>query len=124
MTCGVPVLVSMQLPWPPAALQPHAKGHWHAKARATKAYRRSVAWLAKAANVPRDPAAIVSFAYCPPDLRRRDAQNMPSMLKAAVDGIADAMGCDDNKFRVRFPEAFAEPVKGGAVLVTITCFGT
>lgn len=44
---------------------------------------------------------------------------MPAALKAAVDGIADAMECDDHKFRCVFPSEFGEPTKGGAILVEI-----
>jgi crossover junction endodeoxyribonuclease RusA len=107
------------LPWPPKGLQPHAKGHWWAKARATKAYREQAFWLAKAAGVTADPNARLVFAYHPPNRARRDCQNMPGMLKAAVDGIAQAMGCDDHGFRCAFPEVFADPVKGGAVVVEV-----
>lgn len=112
-------MTTITLPWPPAGLQPHAKGHWRPKAKATKAYRATTFWLAKEALVTANPQAILTFTYCPPDRRRRDAQNLPGMLKAAVDGIADAMGCDDHQFRCRFPEAFGDPVKGGSVIVEI-----
>ena len=110
---------TITLPWPSKALHAHAKGHWRPKAAATKAYRR-VAWLlALEARVTPDPAAVLAFTYHPPDLRRRDCQNMPQAMKAVVDGIADAMNCDDNKFRVRYPEAFGDPVKGGRIVVEV-----
>jgi crossover junction endodeoxyribonuclease RusA len=110
---------TIRLPWPPGGLQPHAKGSWRPKAKATKAYREAAFWLAKEARVERDPNAVLTFTYLPPDRRRRDAQNLPGMLKPAVDGIAQAMGCDDNGFRCRFPDRFDEPTKGGAVVVQI-----
>ncbi len=110
----------LTLPWPPKGLQPHAKGSWRPKAEATKAYRADAFWLAKAARIPRMPNAVLTITCHPPDRRGRDCQNMPSQLKAAIDGIADAMGCDDNGFRVRFPEAFSEPVKHGAVIVEMS----
>ena len=44
---------------------------------------------------------------------------MPGMMKAGIDGIADAMGCDDHGFRPRWPEAFNEPTKGGAVMIHV-----
>ena len=62
----------------------------------------------------------LTFSYYPPDRRKRDAQNMPHMLKSAIDGIADAMGVDDSGFRCVFPSAFEEPSKFGSVLVEIT----
>jgi crossover junction endodeoxyribonuclease RusA len=65
------------------------------------------------------PGAVLEFTYSPPDRRKRDVQNLPHMLKAAIDGIADAMGCDDHGFRCVFPSQFSEPVPSGAVLVHI-----
>lgn len=108
------------LPWPPAALQPHAKGSKWPKIKATKAYRVAAYWLAREAQVRRDPFAILTVTYRPPDLRRRDVQNQHGRIKAAIDGIADAMGCDDNGFRVRFPDSFGDPIKGGAIIVDVT----
>ena len=63
---------------------------------------------------------LIDFAYHPPDKRRRDAQNMPHMLKAAIDGMSDAMGCDDSNFRCTFPSKFSDVVKGGKIVVTVT----
>lgn len=113
-------IITLYLPWPPAGLQPHAKSHWRPKANATKRYRRDAFWLAKEALVDAGPGAILAFSWHPPDRRRRDTSNMPSQMKPVIDGIADAMGCDDNGFRVRFPETMGEPVKGGCVIVEIT----
>ncbi len=107
------------LPWPPTALTPHAKGNWKSKAQATRQYRKTAFWLAKEARVVADPAAVLRITYCPPDRQRRDCQNMHGRLKAAIDGIADAMGCDDIGFRVQFPDRFSEPCKGGAVVVEV-----
>lgn len=108
------------MPWPPAALTPHAKGSPWPKIRATKAYRREAGWLAKEAGVRRDPSAVLTVTLHPPDRARRDCHNMPGRLKAAIDGIADAMGCDDVGFRVRFPESFSEVRRGGAVVINVT----
>lgn len=112
--------VTIRLSWPSPKLHSHVKGHWRGKAAATAAYRNEAAWTAKAARVPRDPNARLIFAFAPPDRRRRDLHNLfGPASKAIIDGIADAMGCDDNKFRCRFPETFDERVKGGAVHVTV-----
>lgn len=113
-------MTTIELPWPPKGLQPHSKGSWRPKAEATRRYRRDAYYVARAANVQPCPGAVLTFTYHPPDLRRRDVQNMPAMLKAAIDGIADAMGHDDHGFRPRFPEAFAEPRKGGQIVVTVS----
>lgn len=105
------------LSWPSADLSSNARIHWSKRARAVASYRTEARTLAK---VARASGSIIEFAYHPPDNRRRDAHNMPHMLKSAIDGIADAMGRDDSEFRCIFPSQFAEAVKGGAVVVTIT----
>lgn len=112
-------MIRLVLPWPPKGLQPHAKGHWRPKAEATRRYRQDAFWIAKAAKVTEDPNAILTFTFNPPDRLRRDLQNLPGMMKAAIDGIADAMDCDDHGFRVRFPETMGEIVPGGAVIIEI-----
>jgi len=65
------------------------------------------------------PNAILEFSFHPPDNRRRDVQNMPATVKGAIDGIADAMGCDDSGFRPVFPTEFGANAKGGCVLIHI-----
>lgn len=111
----------IRLPWPPAALHPHAKGTWWAKARATRQYRRWAHAAALEARVPCWPTAILRFTYIRPDRRPRDCQNMHGRVKAAIDGIALAMGCDDRLFRCHFPAEFApETVRGGLVVVEVS----
>lgn len=75
--------------------------------------------MAREAAVATDPAATLEFQFHPPDRRRRDLSNMPATAKSQIDGIAQAMGCDDEGFRCIWPTAFSEPVKGGCVIVTI-----
>lgn len=111
---------NVELPWPPRALNGHAKGGWRPKATATRSYRHLAKYWALAQKVRALPNAVLEFRFHPPDRRRRDIQNMPGMMKPAIDGIADAMKCDDNGFRPRFPDHFDEPVKGGKVVIMIS----
>lgn len=112
-------MTTITLPWPAVALTPHARGHWRPKAKATKAARAEAHWLAKAAGVKPNPNAVLRVTYHPPDRAKRDCANMHGRLKAALDGIADAMGVDDNGFRVIFPSEFAAVKKGGEVIITV-----
>lgn len=112
--------IVIDLPWPSTKLSSNARGHWRPKAEATKTARLAARILARNAGVGSWPNAVLMFAYFPPDDRRRDVQNMPAMLKASIDGIADAMGCDDHKFRPRFPDHFGKKSKGGYVRIGIT----
>lgn len=112
-------MTTLVLSWPDKALSSNARRHWSKVAQAKRKYRiEAEAWtLFHGAGV--SPNAVLQFTFHPPDRRKRDAHNMPHMMKAAIDGIADAMGCDDNNFQCIFPSQFAEPVKGGKVVVEI-----
>ena len=113
--------ITLTLPWPAKALLSNARVHWAAKARATAAARRE-AWITALQVGVRGmgPEAVLEFTLHPPDNRRRDVQNMPGTMKAVIDGIADAMGCDDRLFQCVFPTRFAEVWPGGAVVVRIS----
>ena len=44
----------------------------------------------------------VRITFYPPDARRRDDDNMIGSFRAARDGIADALGVDDRRFRPHY----------------------
>ena len=64
------------------------------------------------------PKARVLFEYYPPH-RRYDIHNIPSSLKAYIDGIADAMGCDDRGFDVDYPTQWAGVSKPGKIVIHV-----
>jgi crossover junction endodeoxyribonuclease RusA len=108
------------LPWPHPWLSPNARVHWTQKRTATRNAREAACWVAKEAGWHRRewPDALrVSLTFHPPDNRRRDADNMLASSKALLDGIADAIGRDDNGWSISMSRA--EPRKGGAVLVRL-----
>lgn len=111
----------IRMPWPPRALWQNARTHWRKRGDATKLYRQEACVLALQQSIKRltTTAPRLVFSFHPPDKRRRDLQNMPATQKAAIDGIADAMGCDDNGFRCVWPETWGEPVKGGCVMIEV-----
>lgn len=113
--------VKLLLPWPAKELSPNARVHWSRKSRLVKLARQA-AWGAVLEARGRTPAIRgerlhLTWTFCPPDRRRRDADNIIASLKASADGIADALHFDDSKFVSTYQ--FGEPVKGGAVLVTV-----
>ena len=58
--------------------------------------------------------------FYPPDKRKRDDDGLLSSMKAARDGIADALGIDDSRF-VSHPFLHHDCVrKGGMVKITLT----
>lgn len=108
----------LSLPWPDKSLHPNARVHWAKRAKATKIARIEAAWATKAAYLRVDPGLVpMTITFFPPDNRRRDRDGMISAIKAQLDGIADALGVDDNCFRPSF--AFGSPVKGGLVSIEV-----
>lgn len=118
-------MISVSLPWPSKDLSPNARLHWARKAKAVKHARAAAHFIVMETrgNARRlGRTANISMTFCPPDKRRRDRDNLIASMKAATDGIADALRIDDSKFEVSY--RIGEPVKGGAVLVTISLEGS
>ncbi len=113
----------LDLPWPSPKLSPNARQHWAAAAKAKKAYRARCRAIATAAGVGAVLAGKTSLAvdltFFPPDRRGRDMDNMLASMKSGLDGLADATGIDDRHWRLSFE--VGKPVKGGQVLVRMSC---
>jgi crossover junction endodeoxyribonuclease RusA len=109
------------LPWPAKELSPNARLHWKALARKKKSARRTAWGAALSAHLPKieDGTPIrVTTTFFPPDRRSYDEDNLKARMKAAYDGIADALGVDDRYFR-HAPITIAAPAVGGKVEVEI-----
>jgi len=106
------------LPFPPSSLSGHAKGHWRSKSSPTAKHRAWAYAAAKAAGYAPQPSGDISIhvTFYPPD-RRGDRVNFPNRMKPYFDGIADALGVNDNRFLPHFH--FCEPQKPGRVEVRI-----
>ena len=88
------------LPFPPASLSGHAKGHWRAKAAVTKQHRewaRLITLAAGPLGVPDSGDIPIRVRFIPPS-NRGDRTNFPNRLKASLDGIAMALGVNDSRF--------------------------
>jgi crossover junction endodeoxyribonuclease RusA len=112
----------IELPFPPASLSGHNKGHWHAKSGIVAKHR---GWALRATLAVRNQVSVpladdsdirVSVTFYPPD-RRGDRVNFPNRMKPYWDGIADALCVNDKRFLPAFH--FAEPVKNGRVVIVI-----
>lgn len=110
---------ALVLPWPARELHPNARVHYHAKAKAAKAYREGAYWLARSRDLfmPSEGLILLTITICPPDKRRRDIDGVFSACKNSLDGIADALGCNDDRFIFNLRRG--QPMKGGAVVVEI-----
>lgn len=90
------------LPWPMKDLSPNARVHWAQLAKTKKTYRHACWALAAKAgmSLPRDAKPLVALTFVPPDRRPRDRDNLLASLKSGLDGLADAMGCDDSRWKL------------------------
>lgn len=115
----------IELPFPPRDLSPNRARnvHWSRKAGVVRNYRASACNLTLDAIGRQGRPALedgeipISVTFHPPDNRGRDRTNMEASLKAAWDGIADALGMDDNRFAPTY--RVGPVVKGGLVIVEI-----
>jgi len=118
-------MISVTLPWPHRDLSPNRARnvHWSKKAIATKsAKERAYYTLMGRSDTNWHPlrgvhGLSVSYAFHPPDNRRRDFDNMIGCTKAYTDGLAQALGVDDSTFRLGYEMG---STRLGVVEVTIT----
>ena len=111
------------LPWPQRVLSPNCRPpHWSVLAKAKRAYRAAchveamAAGWSKGAFAPTDRLH-VRLVFVPPDRRRRDMDNMIAAMKSGLDGLADALGVDDNRWTLTC--AIDEANIGGMVRVEV-----
>lgn len=109
----------IELPFPPASLSGHNKGHWHSKSGVVAKHRTwaKLATIAAGLAAPEGDGDIrISFTFYPPD-KRGDRLNFANRIKPYADGIADALGINDSRFLPAYH--FALPTKPGKVVVEI-----
>ena len=113
------------LPWPDKRLSPNARLHWRAKLAPKKEAKAAAHYLTMAADGYRSAKnaldgseghIAVEMRFYPPDRRHRDDDNMIGSMKAARDGIAEALGVDDRRFRPNY--FFEEAEKPGKIIVS------
>ena len=113
-------MTDIRIPWPPATLSPNNRAHWATKARAKASARKAAFFATKEAKAtaPADGPIALSITAYPPVTRAHDRDNLMARLKASLDGVAQALGVDDVRFRPG--EVQIGPRKpGGEVVVRI-----
>lgn len=117
------MMLTIRLPWPDPALFPNRRTHWHKLYELRTEAKRTAYMLTYEAMQGKSMSmgsgkAPIEYEFCYPDNRKRDNDGMLGALKAAQDGIADALGIDDTRFE---PVTLrrGENVGGGAVIVRI-----
>jgi len=113
----------IRLPFPPASLFPNRKNgkHWSVTKQVKQAYRNGASLLTSAVMSGFSDAGgdiPVSIVFVAPDKRNRDLDNCLAAAKPQIDGIADALGVNDKRFRPILLNYVAGD-KPGAMLVAI-----
>ena len=113
------------LPWPPKELSPNARVHWSKRAKFAKLYRQTCMVITRGTGEKVDWEGDIHLFidFYPPDRRRYDDDNLSSRLNAGRDGIADALGVDDRRFRAH-PYLQEEVRPGGQVVVKLCSYQT
>jgi crossover junction endodeoxyribonuclease RusA len=105
------VVIDIVIPMtPPRALSPNARIHWAPKAKAAAKFRSAarLATFAAMSQAERSRVATattigyrIRVSWEPRRVGLRDEDNVLASCKAAIDGIADALGIDDRILRIR-----------------------
>lgn len=95
----------INLPWPDNRLSPNARLHFMAVARVKKRAKADAHYLAKhqlRLFMPiRAEEINVTCEFFPPRKTNYDDDGLLARMKAALDGISDAIGIDDSCFRIK-----------------------
>jgi len=116
--------LELVLPWPSKDLSPNARVHWRTKAKATKSARQLAVIKAfeagwRALKFPPGKLHLWIDCYQAPGKKLPDDDNMVGRCKPYRDGIAQAMGIDDGRFKCH-PDVKDERRPGGQVVIRIT----
>lgn len=105
----------IELPFPPATLNPNQRPHWAKKARAFKAYKFQCFAILSQFREELQGRVAFSLEFRPPSARRIDVDNCFAASKASIDALSEVTGVDDSKFC--FTIKMGEPLKNGAVIL-------
>lgn len=117
MTQSTNSLNKLVLPWPPRPLSPNAREHWAVVASAKKKYRLNCYMLAKQTKPawPEEGPISLDIEFVPPNKRAHDLDNCLASIKSGLDGVAEAWGVNDKRFRLTIHKADRV---GGMVKIT------
>lgn len=119
-------MIRFCLPFPDKALWPNGRAHWATKSRASKKHKEWGYYGVKAVADKRGLGREIvvsgrvdwSVTIHPKTRNAIDRDNALASLKAYQDGMAQALGVNDNQFNT--PElTFGEPIKGGQVVIRL-----
>jgi crossover junction endodeoxyribonuclease RusA len=113
--------ITIELPWPDAALSPNGRLHWAKKARAVKDARSQALYTTRTEyrqDMTAPNTVDISMCFYPPTKRHYDLDNLQSRCKAYQDGIFQALGWND-KIIEHVETRLCQVRPGGQVIYTI-----
>lgn len=113
-------IIKVDLPWPDRALSPNARMHRKALIEHRQAAREAGYFAAVEKDRMTNPLPPfeAEFIFFPPDMRRRDLDNLLAAEKHYLDGVCRAVGIDDGYITsIRLQLAWVE--KGGKVMLLL-----
>lgn len=117
--------LSITLPWPNLELMPNRKHgrHW-GNTQTAKVSARQMGRISVMSALGRNTLLVGQFVpikmtFVAPDNRHRDLDNLLACEKPRLDGIAQALGIDDRRFRPITLDAAIDTKKQGFVLIEI-----
>ena len=109
----------LELPWPPSILSPNRIAHWRVKAKAKAKYKSDCYYLCVSQEFEDDGQNIpIKIIFHPPTKRSFDLDNRIAAMKSGIDGVAEAFGVNDKRFRPMTAD-IGEVVKGGMVVLIL-----
>ena len=118
------MIIRVILPWEKTSeLSANSRLHWRRRAALVKAQKRAAYALALEAgwhkvSVPDGADIRVSLTFCPPSRGVvPDLDNALTAQKGALDALADVLGVDDRRFKIRME--MGERCALGAVIVLV-----
>ena len=112
-------MITLTLPWPDKRLSPNARICRQAKANAVSEARSTATVLTLEAGYYTAPeGAKLTLKFYPPDNRRHDLDNLIARMKPYLDGIFDALDCNDHEI-LDIHASRESKLKGGAVELTL-----
>ena len=110
-------VVVVSLPWPSTLLSPNARICWATKASVTKRYKKACWGLLMEKRRLLKGRTKFKITFRRPDRHAMDMDNAIASFKAGQDAMSIVTGVNDRLFQCT--SVFGEPVKGGAVEITV-----
>ncbi len=96
-------MIKIIIPWLDKRLMPNNKNgkSWKTTNKHKVAYKESCYYITKQCKQKKFPDGNIELdiMFYPPDKRHRDLDNCLAAIKSGIDGVADALGVNDRRFK-------------------------